>query len=317
MSSMRVAVVIPAYKVKSHIMGVITAIGPEISRIYVTDDACPEQSGKFVSENCHDSRVQVIFHEENQGVGGATISGYKKALEEGFDIVVKVDGDGQMDPQLIPGLIKKIVKGDADYVKGNRFIDPESVRSMPKARLCGNLVLSFLTKLSSGYWEVFDPTNGFTAIHRTALSRLPLEKINRRYFFESDLLFRLYCVRAVIKDFPMRAHYGDESSSLRISRIIPQFLRGHANNFIKRIIYRYFLYEFSISSICLVSGLGLGSFGLLYGVKSWLHFKSLQIFASSGTVMLAALPTMIGVQLLLTFVILDVQNQEKKPLSMQ
>lgn len=314
---MRIAVVIPAYKVRKQIGAVVAGIGPEVSRIFVVDDACPEESGNFLRTTCSDPRLSIIFHQHNQGVGGATISGYQRALQEGYDVVVKVDGDGQMDPALIPAFARKIIRGEADYVKGNRFVDPQSIRSMPMPRLAGNLVLSFLTKLSSGYWDIFDPTNGYTAIHRTALSRLPLAKIHRRYFFESDLLFRLYCLRAVIKDLPMAAHYGDEASSLRIYRIIPQFLWGHIRNFVKRIIYRYFLYEFSISSICLISGLASISFGVVFGFRSWLYFKTLQIFASSGTVMLAALPIMIGMQLLLTFIMLDVQNQEKTPLSQQ
>jgi glycosyltransferase involved in cell wall biosynthesis len=314
---MRIAVVIPAYKVKAQILQVIAGIGPEVSRIFVVDDACPQHSGEYVRSQVKDPRVLVLFHTTNQGVGGATISGYQQALQEGFDIVVKVDGDGQMDPRLIPLFARKIISGEADYVKGNRFIDPQSVRAMPKTRLFGNLILSFFTKLSSGYWEVFDPTNGYTAIHKCALARLPLAKLSRRYFFESDMLFRLYCIRAVTKDQAMTAHYGDEASSLQIPKIIPLFLRGHLKNFVKRIIYRYFLYEFSISSICLLGGVAFGSFGLVYGIRAWIYFKSLQIFASSGTVMLAALPTMMGMQLLLTFIMLDVQNQEKKPLSQQ
>lgn len=172
----RIAVVIPSYRVKKHILEVISGIGNEVERIYVVDDLCPEQSGDFVEAHCDDPRVRIIRHEVNQGVGGAVMSGYRAAIEEGVDIIVKVDGDGQMDPSLIPYFVEPIISGNADYTKGNRFFDLESVRAMPRIRLFGNAVLSFMTKMSSGYWDLFDPTNGYTAIHADVAKHLPFEK---------------------------------------------------------------------------------------------------------------------------------------------
>ena len=201
----RIAVVIPSYRVKKHILEVISGIGNEVERIYVVDDLCPEQSGDFVEAHCDDPRVRIIRHEVNQGVGGAVMSGYRAAIEEGVDIIVKVDGDGQMDPSLIPYFVEPIISGNADYTKGNRFFDLESVRAMPRIRLFGNAVLSFMTKMSSGYWDLFDPTNGYTAIHADVAKHLPFEKISKRYFFETDILFRLNTVRAVVVDMPMEA----------------------------------------------------------------------------------------------------------------
>ena len=208
MDKMKVAIVIPAFRVKEHILQVIEKVGPEVSDILVVDDCCPEGSGDFVRNNCADVRVRVIFNKSNKGVGGATISGYLEALKIGSDVIVKVDGDGQMDPALIPDLIHPILSGEADYTKGNRFFNLASLKSMPLIRLFGNSVLSFVSKLASGYWNVMDPTNGFTAIHASVLKVLPLEKIDERYFFESDMLFRLNTVRAVVKELPMEASYG-------------------------------------------------------------------------------------------------------------
>src|SRR5690606_9188448 len=169
----KVAVVIPCYKVTRHILGVLAAIGPEVDRIFVVDDCCPDGSGEFVRVHCTDERVRVLTHAANLGVGGAILTGYQAAIEEGLDIIVKVDGDGQMDPALIPIFIAPILAGEADYTKGNRFFNLEKIRAMPRIRLLGNAVLSFMTKFSSGYWHLFDPTNGYTAIHRDVAQLLP------------------------------------------------------------------------------------------------------------------------------------------------
>jgi len=171
-----IAVVIPCYKVAAHLCDFIRQIGKEVDAIFVVDDCCPEKSGALVEKVCKDSRVRVIYHTTNQGVGGAIMSGYKAAIIDGAAIIVKIDGDGQMDPSLIPAFIAPIVSGEADYTKGNRFFDLEEIRAMPKARLFGNAVLSFMTKLSSGYWYLFDPTNGYTAIHADVARHLPFEK---------------------------------------------------------------------------------------------------------------------------------------------
>lgn len=311
---LHIAVVIPAFRVREQILAVIREIGPEVGSIYVVDDRCPEESGRYVQDCCTDGRVTVLFHEVNQGVGGATLTGYRQALADGATIIVKLDGDGQMDPAMIPPLIRPIVAGDADYTKGNRFYNLADLTQMPFFRLMGNSVLSFMAKFSTGYWNVFDPTNGFTAVHAAVAARLPFDDIDRRYFFESDLLFRLNILRAVVIDIPMPARYADEKSSLKISRTIPEFLAKHLRNLGKRIFYSYFLRDFSIASIEAVLSLPLLLFGTIFGARAW--FISLQtgIVASSGTVMLAALPVIVGLQLLLAFIAADVVNVPKYPL---
>ncbi|BBW28077.1 glycosyltransferase family 2 protein [Enterobacter bugandensis] len=312
---MKVAVVIPCYKVKKHILDVINNIGNEVAIIYVVDDKCPELSGEYVQQNCIDPRVKVIFNNENKGVGGAVISGYLASLEDNVDIVVKLDGDGQMDPSLIGDFINPISKEFADYTKGNRFYDVESLKPMPKIRLFGNTVLSFMTKFSSGYYNIFDPTNGYTAISSFALKKINLDKLSKRYFFESDILFRLNLINAKVVDVPMDAIYEDEESNLHIKKIVFPFLKGHLKNAIKRIIYNYYLRDFSVASIELFSGLLLSMFGVLYGLFGWYRSIFLNELASGGTVMLSALPIILGMQLLLGFIQADIERQPKNSIT--
>ena len=310
----RIAVVIPCFKVTTHIANVILAMPNIVWRIYVVDDACSDGSGSFVEENVKDQRVQVLFHSENQGVGGAVMTGYRAAIADGADVIVKIDGDGQMDPTLIPDFISPIWMGEADYTKGNRFFDLEKLRLMPRARLFGNAMLSLISKLSSGYWTIFDPTNGYTAIHADVARRLPFDKISRRYFFESDILFRLNTIRAVVVDVPMDGKYGDEVSNLKISKIIWEFLVKHVGNFLKRIFYNYYLRDMSLASIELPVGLVLFAFGSIYGGYYWFDSAQAGIPTPAGTIMLSALPILVGIQLLLGFIGYDVSSVPVRPL---
>ncbi len=310
----RVAVVIPSYKVTRHILGVIAAIGPEVERIYVVDDRCPDLSGHFVRSQCSDDRVVVLENAVNCGVGGAVMAGYRAAIADGMDIMVKIDGDGQMDPSLIPDFIGPILSGEADYTKGNRFYDLEQIGAMPPLRLFGNAVLSLLTKLSSGYWHLFDPTNGYTAIHVEAARHLPFDKISQRYFFETDMLFRLNTLHAVVADVPMDAVYGDEVSNLKISKIVTEFMAKHARNFIKRLFYNYYLRNMSLASIELPLGLLMIVSGLGYGIWHWADSARAGVGTPAGTVMLAALPLLMGVQLVLAFLAYDIASVPRQPL---
>jgi hypothetical protein len=177
---------------------------------------------------------------------------------------------------------------------------------MPKMRLFGNAVLSLMTKLSSGYWDLFDPTNGYTAIHANAARHLPFNKISQRYFFETDILFRLNTLRAVVQDVPMDAHYGDEVSNLKISRIVTEFLAKHSRNFVKRLFYNYYLRDMSLASLELPLGLLLFLFGAGYGGWHWLQSAAGGTATPAGTVMLSALPVLMGAQLMLAFLAYDI-----------
>lgn len=316
-ASPRIAVVIPSYKVTRHILGVIASIGSECNRIYVVDDACPDGSGRYVEENCQDPRVRVIFHEKNKGVGGAVITGYRAAIEEDQDIVVKIDGDGQMDPTLLPDFVEPIVSGEADYTKGNRSYDLEEIHGMPKIRLIGNAVLSFMAKFSSGYWDLFDPTNGYTAVHVNVLRRLPLHKLSERYFFETDILFRLNILRAVVVDVPMDASYGDEVSNLKISKVVGEFMAKHLRNAFKRIAYNYYLRDMSLASLELPLGIILFLFAFFFGGANWISAAHHDAPTPVGTIMIATVSLLMGVQFLLAFVGHDVAQVPRRSIHRQ
>jgi glycosyltransferase involved in cell wall biosynthesis len=310
----RIAVVLPCYKSKDHVLGVIAGIGPEAFLIVAVDDACPLGTGRHIRENCSDPRVVVIDNAANLGVGGATMNGYRVALERGADIVVKMDSDGQMDPGLLPDIVHPVIAGLADYAKGNRFFDVDGLKSMPRVRLFGNAGLSFLTKFATGYWNLFDPTNGYTAIHRVALESLPLERIDERYFFESDLLFRLYLAGAVVIDVPMAARYGAEESNLQVRRVVFPFLFKNLRNFGKRVFYRYFLRDLNFGSVELVIGTLLLLFGAIFGLVKWIDSASSGIPATAGQAMLSGLPILVGVQMILGFFSFDFQAVPRVPL---
>ena len=312
---MKIAVAIPCYKVTNHVMGVIAAIGPEVDAIYAVDDACPNHSGKFIEEHNTDPRVRVLYNPENRGVGGAIVTAYKAAIADKMDIVVKIDGDGQMNPALLPQFVRPLLRKQADYTKGNRFFRPESVQDMPPVRLFGNAVLSFLTKLSCGYWNSMDPTNGYTAVRTNVLEELPLDKLERRYFFETDMLFRLNTVRAVVKDVPMDSVYADEESNLKISKILPEFLRKHLSRLGRRYVYNYLVRDFNVGTVYSLMGTLLVLGGGIFGIAHWISGNAHNQTASSGTVMLAALPIIIGIQCLIAFMHYDVSNVPTEPLS--
>jgi glycosyltransferase involved in cell wall biosynthesis len=311
----KVAVVIPCFRVSRQILDLLAAIGPEAERIYVVDDCCPEGTADLVERDCADPRIVILRHAENKGVGGAMVTGFRRALEDGAEIVVKLDGDGQMDPTLLPQFLLPILWGQADYAKGNRFFNIEDVKGMPKGRIFGNIVLSFVTKLSTGYWSLFDPNNGYVAISARVLARLPLDKIAERYFFEADMLFRLNTLRARVVDVPMQAIYGSEASSLSPIRAIPTFLGRHMANFGKRIAYNYFLRDFSLATLELVFGSILLLFGIVFGATTWIENGLADRITSTGTVMIAGLPILTGLQLLLAFVGFDMANVPSEPIA--
>lgn len=308
----RVAVVLPCYRVRDHILQVLEGIPASVERIFVIDDHCPDQSGEFVSAHCRDPRVSVHRNARNLGVGGAVMAGYVLAAEAGMDVIVKMDGDGQMDPAALSVLIAPIVRGEADYTKGNRFYDLAQIGRMPRARILGNAALSFLTKISSGYWDIFDPTNGYTALHAKVVAKLPLSKISRRFFFETDMLFRLNIMRAVVVDVPMDAKYGAESSNLRITRVLFDFSVKHVRNTFKRIFYSYFLRDLSLASVELVLGTLFLVSGFLMGIAFWFESARTGITASAGSVMLVALQVIVGIQLMLGFLAYDIASVPRR-----
>jgi dolichol-phosphate mannosyltransferase len=308
-------VVIPAYKVSRHILPLIELIGPEVSRIFVVDDACPENSGSIVQQHCSDPRVEVLRHKVNLGVGGATKTGIQAAIVSGASVIIKLDGDGQMDPRLIPKFVEPITLRKADYVKGNRFFSVEHINTMPNNRIIGNLILSFYSKLSSGYWNVLDPNNGYVAINSEAARNLPLEKISNRYFFESDVLFRLNLLRAKVVDMPMKSKYASEISNLKIIPTIFEFSFKHLKNFSKRIVYTYFIRDLNLASLQLLFGLGLSMFGFTIGAHGWWNAYRIGETTNTGTLILTAMCILSGLQLLLGFFSYDMSNVPRETIS--
>jgi glycosyltransferase involved in cell wall biosynthesis len=313
--NLSVAVVIPCYRVKNSIINLIESITPAVSYIIVIDDGCPDGTGKFVESKIQDERVTVLFNNENLGVGGAVKTGYRFALSVNADIIVKLDGDGQMDPTLVPTLLEPIRDHRADYTKGNRFYNIENVKNMPKLRIFGNLILSFFAKFSTGYWRIFDPNNGFTAVTSSALRQLDLEKIDNRYFFESDMLFRLNLARAVVIDVPMEAKYGSEISNLSVKRAASEFPMKHTRNFFKRVAYTYYLRDFTLASLELPIGLGLTSFGVTSGLFNFIQSQNLNQETAPGTLILVSMSILVGIQLILGFFAYDMDSSPSNPIS--
>lgn len=308
---MNIAVVIPAYKVDRYIKNVINEIPDFVTHIIIVDDKCPNNSGK-IAESSEDFRVKVCYHDENQGVGGAVITGYKKALNLNADIVIKIDGDGQMDVNYMQKLIQPIIEQKADYTKGNRFSDFKALRQMPKIRLFGNSGLSFLVKAASGYWNMMDPTNGYTAISRHALNELDFDVIAKRYFFESDILINLNIENVIVEDVDIPAKYGDEESSLSITKTLFSFPPKLFKGLCKRVFLKYFIYNFNMLSIYLIIGLPMILFGFIYGLSQWINSSINNLETPIGTVMLSVLPIILGTQFLLQAIQIDMNNIPRK-----
>lgn len=311
-----IAVVIPAYRTEREIQRVLKGIPAFVRRIIVVDDASPDSGADLVAAAAkRDKRISLIRHEKNQGVGGAMVTGFKEALELGADIVVKVDGDGQMDPHYIPALLAPLIEGEADYAKGNRFRDFHALQQMPLVRRIGNLGLSFLTKAATGYWNIFDPTNGFFAIRAGVLAQLPLDKIDKGYFFETSMLSHLYLLGACVQDVTIPARYRDESSNLSIRRALFEFPFKLARTFLRRLVLKYFIFDFSMMSIYLLTGIPLLLFGLIFGTLKWIHYAGLGIPAPTGTVILPTLSVILAIQILLSAIEIDLNSAPRKAIS--
>lgn len=311
-----IAAVVPCYRVAREIQSVLQTVPAYIRHIIVVDDASPDSTADLVAASAkNDGRILLIHHPSNQGVGGAMVTGYRKALELGAEVVVKIDGDGQMDMAHLPALIRPLIDGRADYTKGNRFRDFRALQRMPLARRIGNMGLAFLSKAATGYWNTFDFTNGFLAIRSAVLAQLQLDKIDRTYFFETSMLAHLYLIGAVVKDVPMPARYRNEVSSLVISRVLLEFPLKLVATLVRRLALKNFIYDFSMGSIYLLIGVPLLLFGFTFGIYKWIRYASIGVPAPTGTVMLPTLSVLLGIQLLLSAIEIDLRSVPTEPLS--
>lgn len=311
-----IAAVIPCYRVEREIESVLQAIPSYIKHIIAVDDASPDSTADRVAASAkEDERLILIRHPSNRGVGGAMVTGYRKALDLGAQVVVKIDGDAQMDMADLPRLLQPLIEGRADYTKGNRFRDFVSLQKMPFIRRVGNMGLAFLAKAATGYWHTFDPTNGFTAIRSEVLAQLPLNMVDRTYYFETSMLANLYLLGAVVKDVPMPARYQGEASSLIIRRVLFEFPLKLISTFVRRLVLKNFIYDFSMGSIYLLAGLPLLIFGLTFGIYKWTQYTTIGVPAPTGTVMLPTLSVLLGIQLLLSAIEIDLRSVPTEPLT--
>jgi len=306
-NSKKIGVVIPCYNVSQHITGVVQSIPDLVSHIILIDDKSTDNTSDLINSIAEtDKRIVLLKHKKNQGVGGAVITGMQKAIELNCELIVKLDGDGQMDTKYIPELLSPLINDEFHFSKGNRFNDFRALKRMPFIRRIGNLLLSFMIKAASGYWSVFDPTNGFFCIKKEILERIDYSRLDKKYFFESSLLIELYYTGAKIYDVPIPAIYGNEKSGLSEVHSLLTFPGKIIRAFIRRIFLRYFIYDFNIFSIYLLIGIPLLFFGVIYGLVKWLHFGLAGIPAPTGTVMLATLSIILGFQLLLSVIQYDI-----------
>lgn len=302
-----ITVVIPAHNEGKLVAAVLAAIPAFVDRIIVVDDASTDDTSRVVGE-WDDERLTLLRTPRNLGVGGAMITGFRHALERPTDIVVKVDGDAQMPLDRLASLLGGIIDHGADYAKGNRFLAGSSLREMPKVRLFGNVVLTFMTKLASGYWHVFDPQNGFLAIRAAALGTLDLDRIALGYFFENDMLVQLNILSYRVVDVPMPSIYGDEESGLSVAKTCFLFPLLLLRRFCYRILQKYVLRDFSPIVLFLLLGALLFGAGVVFGAYTWIRSAMTGLPATTGTVMLSVLPTVLGFQLLLQAIVLDIQE---------
>jgi glycosyltransferase involved in cell wall biosynthesis len=303
----RIAVVVPAYNEARLVGQVLQTLPDFVDHVIAVDDCSTDDTFAAINATNH-SRVLALRTPQNLGVGGATMLGYEKALELSSDIMVKIDGDGQMQPQYVHLLLDALIEDSYDYAKGNRFLASGSLRQMPRHRLFGNIILTFANKLASGYWHVFDPQNGYTAITADALRRLDLSAVHKRYFFENDMLIALNFNNARVRDVPIPARYADEESKLNPFKAGITFPFLFLPRFCRRIYQKYVLRDFSPIALFLFIGLLLLTWGIGFGAYHWIKSVVTGVATTTGTVMLSVLPLILGFQLILEAIVLDIRE---------
>jgi glycosyltransferase involved in cell wall biosynthesis len=296
----------PAHNEEKLIARAIGAVPEFVDHIVVIDDASTDDTAKRAMAT-GDPRLHVVEHEVNTGVGGAIIDGHKLAMGLGADINVVMAGDAQMDPHYLPTLLNPILDSGYGFTKANRFYSRQALTGMPTIRVLGNIVLSFATKLASGYWNLFDPQNGYTAITRESLSLIDLDRVARRYSFENDLLIWLGIADVRSKDVPIPGVYGEEVSGMRLRKVVPEISRLLFMGFWRRIFLKYVLMSFSPIALLLFTGMFLCAAGLAVGIWA-LTITPSGVAPTAGTVLLAVGPLLVGINMLVQALTLDIQQ---------
>jgi glycosyltransferase involved in cell wall biosynthesis len=304
-----VAVVVPAYREEELIATTLGGIPGFVDRIYVVDDASTDATAER-AQAFGDSRVEVIRHERNLGVGGAIVTGYRRALADGVDVVCVMAGDNQMDPAELGSLVRPVARGEADYAKANRLFTGEAWRVIPRHRYVGNAVLSLLTKIASGYWHVADSQAGYTAISHEMLGQLDLDRIYRGYGFPNDMLVHLNVWNARVRDVPSRPVYGvGERSGIKIRRVVPRISWLLLKGFLWRLREKYVIRDFHPLVFFYALGIVMTLTGLILGiVETALRIAGNAV--SVGTVVLVALLLVSGSQFMLFAMWFDMESNK-------
>lgn len=304
-----VFICVPCYNVAEHIAAVVNDIPPFVDGVVLVDDASRDTTPQIL-DGLKGTSVTVIHRAKNGGVGAAMVDALKEAYQQGAELMVKVDGDGQMDLRFVSQLLDALETHD--YAKGNRLLDRIALSTMPRQRRFANFGLTFLTKLASGYWNIGDPQNGFIAIRRETWALIDQARLAPGYFFENDMLVNLNIVNALVKDVRMPARYGGERSSVRALRVLPSFVRLLISRTGRRFYMKYMLVDFSPIALFVLTGVPLFLWGVFFGLYAWWDNSSRGVPASAGTVMLSVLPLLMGFQLLLQALVLDIQQTPRQ-----
>ena len=304
----RIAVVVPAYNEEDLIGETLDGIPDYVAKIYVVDDGSADMTGAIIDDYAHlDPRFVAIHHNPNRGVGAAITTGYLQAVEDGMDIAAVMAGDNQMDPAYLPDLLDPIVDGRADYTKGNRLINQAYRKGMSPWRSFGNSILTFLTKVASGYWQMMDPQNGYTAVSIKTLKTLPLTEVYQGYGYCNHLLIWLNICGCRVSDVAIPARYGREKSKIRYSTYIPRVSKLLLGNFLFRLKTKYIQMGFHPLAFFYAAGAVLTPIGMIGGlVTLWEKFAmGYPVLFVHGV--LSFLVFMMGMQFLLFAMLFDMQ----------
>jgi glycosyltransferase involved in cell wall biosynthesis len=306
-----VAVVVPAYQEELLIGETISSVPSYVDKIYVINDASTDRTGEIIDEIAlRLPRVVPIHHTKNSGVGGAIMSGYKAAYRDGYEIIAVMAGDNQMDPAFLPELLQPIIDGKVDYAVGNRLINPEFRRGMSKWRFVGNSVLTLLTKIASGYWQLMDPQNGYTVISRRAIETISPDSIYPRYGYCNDLLVWLNAYGFRVKNVPHPARYGLERSKIRYSSYIVRLSWLLFNAFLWRLKTKYVILSFHPLVFFYLFGMFFTFLGFLFGAYS-LYFKFYLDYPIFVPAVVSVILFALGVQFVLFAMLFDMQEENK------
>lgn len=289
----------------------VESIPDFVDQIIVVDDQSTDATWDTVLKVQKKYKKTIpLQHEKNQGIGGSYITGFRYALENSADLVFTMAGDAQCNTEYMKNMVDALIDNNFDYVKANRFMHLDALAKMPKFRRIGNIVITILTKFSTGYYSIFDSQNGYGVFKRSTLEHLPLDHIGKRYDYENTLLIALAIMNARIKDEPVPAVYGDEKSTIPVFKTTLRALRVVWKGFWKRVYYKYILVNFHPLALFLFSGLFFLFIAIAFSIYLLIARIFWQISPSTGSVMIAVLPFILGFQLTLTAILMDMNNEQ-------